>query len=299
MKFKQLYFSNSLIPVRNDKNESLNSFDNSDELDIADNNASENHVILKLQELEERNAYLESLVNLRTKELSDVVATNAKFISIIAHDLRNPFSSIIGILQMLKEDLNDINVTEIEKYINIASNSANSTLILLDNLLAWTISQNTEKFNPIKINLRELLTFELNSFTSSATRKQVSMHQSISPYLNVSADLQMVKSILKNLISNAIKYSNIGGEITISASENKQFVEIIIKDNGIGISYDIRRNLFKIDAFHSTIGTDNEQGTGIGLMLCKGFIEIHGGNMQIESEPGEGSEFKFTLPHYL
>ena len=109
----------------------------------------------------------------------------------------------------------------------------------------------------------------------------------------------MVKTILRNLIGNAIKYTNTDGEITISALESDQFVEIAIKDNGVGISPEAQSELFKINSFNSTAGTDNEQGTGLGLLLCKEFIEMHGGNIQVESVPSEGSEFKFTLPHYI
>ena len=109
----------------------------------------------------------------------------------------------------------------------------------------------------------------------------------------------MVKTILRNLINNAIKYTNINGEITINASELKQFVEVTVKDNGIGISADNKKKLFKIDTFHSTPGTHDEKGTGLGLLLCKEFVELHGGNIRIESEAGKGSRFAFTLPHYI
>ena len=109
----------------------------------------------------------------------------------------------------------------------------------------------------------------------------------------------MVKTILRNLISNAIKYTNIGGEIMVSASENKQFVEISIKDNGVGISSMNQKELFKINSFHSTTGTNNERGTGLGLILCKEFVEMHGGKILVESEQGKGCEFRFTLPHYI
>jgi signal transduction histidine kinase len=101
------------------------------------------------------------------------------------------------------------------------------------------------------------------------------------------------------LINNAIKYTNINGEITINASELRQFVEVTVKDNGIGISAEDKKKLFKIDAFHSTPGTHDEKGTGLGLLLCKEFVELHGGNIRIESEAGKGSRFAFTLPHYI
>jgi signal transduction histidine kinase len=125
------------------------------------------------------------------------------------------------------------------------------------------------------------------------------MSHSIDPGLNVVADLQMVKTILRNLISNAIKYTNDNGEITINALENKRDVEVIVKDNGVGISSENQRKLFKIEAFHSTPGTHDEKGTGLGLLLCKEFVELHGGNIRLESEPDKGTRFAFTLPHYI
>jgi signal transduction histidine kinase len=260
----------------------------------------ENHFKLRLQELEELNGHLEKIIIQNAQKLAEVVETNNKFLSIIAHDLRSPFSSILGVLEILRENMNDYNKSEIENYINIAYNSVNSTLSLLDSLLVWTISQNKEKsFTPVKIKLNDLLSDEIENFNSSAIQKQISLNHSVAHNLYVTADLQMVKTILRNLISNAIKYTNTGGKITISASENKQFVEIAVKDNGIGISSEAQKNLFKPDAFHSTAGTNKEKGTGLGLLLCKEFVEIHGGNIRIKSKPGKGCEFKFTLPHYI
>lgn len=262
--------------------------------------ASEKQIMSQLQEMEELNIHLEQLLDQRTAENAEVVATNTKFISILSHDLRSPFSSILGVLQILKKSLNDYDKDEFEKYINIASDSANRTLNLLDELLDWTISQNLKKsFNPVKINLKELVEAEIVNMGFSAIQKQISLTHSITSTLYVIADLQMIKTVLRNLISNAVKYSNTRGEIIISASEIRQFVEIAVKDNGIGISLEAQKDLYKIDAFHTTKGTNNEKGNGLGLILCKEFIETHGGKIRIESEPNRGSKVTFTLPHYL
>jgi signal transduction histidine kinase len=262
--------------------------------------AVEKKLLLRLLQMEELNTSLELLVEQRTSKLVEIVSTNAKFLSIIAHDLRSPFSSIIGILELLKMSLKEFNKNEIEEYVNIVYNSANNTLTLLDNLLVWAVSQNKERnFRPIKINLYELLREEIENLKTLASQKQITLRQSVKPDLSVSADIQMVKTILRNLISNAIKYTNVNGEIIIDANEVKQYVEVAIKDNGVGISPEQQRKLFKIDAFHSTPGTHDERGTGLGLLLCKEFIELHGGNIRIESEAGKGSRFAFTLPHYI
>jgi signal transduction histidine kinase len=281
------------------KNESSKSPDQSDY--ISSNTAnSEKNLRLRLTEMEERNASLEILIEQRTSKLLEIVSTNGKFLSVIAHDLRSPFSSILGTLEILKMSLQEFNKDEIKEYIDIVYNSANNTLSLLDNLLIWAISQNKEKnFNPVKINLCELLREEIESLKTSARQKQIALSHSIEPGLNITADIQMVKTILRNLINNAIKYTNTNGEITINASELKQFVEVTVKDNGVGISAENQRKLFQIDAFHSTPGTQDEKGTGLGLLLCKEFVELHGGNIRIESKAGKGSKFAFTLPHYI
>jgi signal transduction histidine kinase len=261
---------------------------------------SEKQLLIRLHEMEELNTRLELQVEQRTSKLIEIVSTNGKFLSIIAHDLRSPFSSIIGILELLKMSLKEFNKDEIKKYIDIVYNSANNTLTLLDNLLVWAVSQNIEKtFKPVKINLYELLHEEIESLKTLALQKQITMSHTIEPGLNVSADLQMVKTIFRNLINNAIKYTHAYGKIVITAVENKQFVEVTVNDNGIGISDEDRKKLFIVDSFHSTPGTRNEKGTGLGLLLCKEFVELHGGNIRIESEAGKGSRFAFTLPHYI
>lgn len=302
MKFKEPYLSHTLKShaiSSKDKNE-LSKTPGKYVVMQGIEKPSETNLLSRLREMEEHNAHLENLVEQQTKELTEVTAASTKFLSIIAHDLRSPFSSILGVLEIIKESLKDNNNIEIEKNINIATNSANKTLILLDNLLAWTFSQNdVRRFNPVKININELLKEEIDNLSLSATQKQIIMNYSITSNLNVSADLQMVKTVLRNLISNAIKYTNTGGEISISAAESKQFVEISIKDNGIGISSGNQKNLFKIDSYNSTNGTNNERGTGFGLILCKEFIEMHGGSIKVVSEEGKGCEFRFTLPHYI
>jgi two-component system, sensor histidine kinase and response regulator len=261
---------------------------------------SEKDLRLRLQKSGELNASLELLVEQRTSKLVEIVSTNGKFLTIIAHDLRSPFSAIIGILELLKLSLKELNKDEIEEYVNIVYNSANNTLVLLDNLLEWAVSQNVEKtFKPVKINLYELLQEQIENLKTLANQKQIAISHSVEQGLNVTADLQMVKTILRNLISNAIKYTNSFGRIQVTALEDKKFVEISVTDNGIGISAENKNKLFKIEAFHSTSGTNDEKGTGLGLMLCKEFVEPHGGNISLQSEAGKGSRFSFTLPHYI
>jgi len=261
---------------------------------------SENSLLLRLKEMERINSFLEKLIEQRTMRLREVIATNTKLLSILSHDLRSPFNSILCSLAIIKDTLDNYNKCEFVNFINIASKSANNTLYLLDNLLAWTIAQNNgNSFNPVKINLQELIKDEVDNINAPAEQKQIKLYHSIAPNLNIAADIQMIRTILRNLISNAIKYTNSGGEIKISALEREQYVEIAVKDNGIGISSSDQRNLFKNDGFYSKPGTNYEKGTGLGLLLCKEFIELHGGHIRVESIRGRGCKVIFTMPRHI
>jgi len=252
-----------------------------------------------LQEIEELNIHLSNQVKHVTKELNEAVASHVKFLSIIAHDLRSPFNTILGSLELLKAKLDSLGMADIESFITIAHNSARRTLNLLDNLLAWSVMQNEEKcLDPVRIDLHELVSDEIESIEPLARQKQINLYHTIMPGLNVSADLQSVKMIFRNLLSNAVKFTNKGGEITVSAAETSHFVEIAVEDNGVGISSETMKNLFKTQNLRSTAGTCNERGTGLGLLLCKEYVELHGGKIRAESQ-GKGSKFIFTLPHYL
>jgi len=256
----------------------------------------ENHFKLKLQEIEEHNRHLEMLLEQRTTKLTEVVASNSKFLKIIGHDLKGPFSAILFALDLLK--INDLNKNEVRHYVDIASNSATKALSLLESLLAWAISQNQGKsFEPINLNLHNLLQSEIANLAISAKNKQISLNNFIPVYFNVTGDLQMLKTIFRNLISNAIKYTNLGGEITISMLQKAHFVEITVHDNGVGMTLNTQENLFKADSFFSTEGTNKEKGTGLGLLLCKEFVEMHGGHISIESELVIGSKFIVSLPN--
>jgi signal transduction histidine kinase len=299
---KHLYFMGKLkpgkIPVYT-QNGNLRLVDRSN-VSTYKNETTENQLLERLHEMEVNHIQLEKLFEEQTSKLSDVNETNAKFLSILAHDLRSPFQSIISVLDLLQDSFEEYDKKEVETYINIATNSANTTLRLLDNLLSWASSQNKQKsFNPAKANLCHLVTLEIESVNALAAQKLITFNNLIASNLFVTADLQMVNTILRNLISNAIKYSYTGSEITINAIERKQFVEIEIKDKGVGMSQSAQKELFKKNEFHSTRGTKSEYGTGLGLLLCKEFVEMHGGIIWIESETGKGSKILFTLPHYI
>ena len=299
---KQLHVDNNLNQVRqllHVKNTGTRSSDLIN-ANLVEEKATVADLKLQLYQMEVLNIAQQKLIEEQKSKLAEVVASNANFLSIIAHDLRSPFGSIIGVLELLKDSYGDYNRAEVEKYIYLASNSAYGTLNLLDNLLAWNSTQNKAAcFNPVRINLLDLVMNEFESISCSARSKQLSLTDSIPSDLHLAADLQMTKTILRNLINNAIKFSYIGGQIKVSALEIGNNVEITVHDNGIGMSEKALGELFRKNTMHSTRGTENENGTGLGLLLCKEFVDKHGGNISIESETGKGTKTKFTLPRYI
>ncbi|BAX81865.1 sensor histidine kinase [Labilibaculum antarcticum] len=231
------------------------------------------------------------------RKLKELNATKDKFFSIIAHDLRSPFNNIIGFSELLIEKVNDTSFTESEKYLNVINSSANNTLTLLDNLLNWAKSQTGKiSFKPEKIVFSNIILEVLKLEKTIANAKNISLNYFTADEIEVYADEDMLKIILRNLISNAIKFTKPGGEIRVFAILTKDWVEITISDNGVGMNEEKRKELFKISSNSSTIGTAKEKGSGLGLILCKEFVKKHGGNIWTESELGKGSDFKFTLP---
>ena len=225
------------------------------------------------------------------------IAGNKNLLAIIGHDLKTPMSAMIGFLSLLKEKVHEWDKNKIEENINIALIAARKANFLLDNLLQWGIAENSSKsFQPEIIDFNALLNEEIENVDLFASQKQINFNFLVLPDEKVFADKNMVKSILRNLLNNAIKYSHKSGKIDVITRKNERFLEITIKDYGIGIKSGIVNAIFSSDDHTSTLGTYSEAGTGIGLMLCKKFIDIHESRIWIDSEPGEGSELSFTLP---
>ena len=168
---------------------------------------------------------------------------------------------------------------------------------LLQNLLLWSRSQTGRiEFTPQKLNLFNIVQGNTNLLKASAERKQIGINSNIPEDISVLADEDMLNTIIRNLFTNALKFTNRGGKIDIAAYKQNGLIEIMISDTGVGMSNSEREGLFKLDATHSSVGTDNEAGTGLGLILCKEFVEKNGGTIKVESELGKGSRFIFSLP---
>jgi two-component system sensor histidine kinase/response regulator len=221
--------------------------------------------------------------------------TKDTLFSIIAHDLRNPFNSILGFSKLLIEKANNLDPSKSEKYLNIINSSANNTLILLENLLNWAQCQTGEiSFHPKTMIFSNVIQEVLKIEKSIAKTKSITLNYSSSDEIEVYADENMLKTVLRNLVSNAIKFTKHEGNICVFAILKQGQIEITISDNGIGINEKKLKDLFNTAT--TTHGTANEKGSGLGLMLCKEFVKIHKGEIWVKSKEGNGSDFKFTLP---
>lgn len=233
----------------------------------------------------------------KNKELEELNATKDKFFRIIAHDLRSPLSSLLGGLSILGHENNQDNPAANMQIVDMLKSSVKKGLKLLNNLMDWSsVQTGVFPFQPTFINLKELVDENIELLSSLAFDKSIVVDCKIPKEVRIFADENMINSLIRNLISNAIKFTNQDGKIEISSKQSEGFYEVAVKDNGVGIEGRIKDNMFRIDKTTSTKGTSGELGTGLGLLLCKEFVERHGGAIHLESEVGHGSCFYFTIP---
>ena len=230
----------------------------------------------------------------RFRELN---ATKDKFFSIIAHDLKGPFNSIIGLSDLLEEQIQEKNYSGIEEYAKIIHKSSFQAIELLTNLLEWSRSQTGRiEYLPEYVEMVTLINEVIDLFHELAQQKSITVIKNIPRNVIAFADKAMISTVLRNFISNAIKFTHPGGQINISAEITSEELIILISDNGIGINRELLDKLFKIEETHSTPGTRKEKGTGLGLLLCKEFVDKHGGRIWVESTVKQGSKFYFSIP---
>jgi signal transduction histidine kinase len=240
---------------------------------------------------------IDELIKAQNIELLKLNADKDMFMSILAHDLKSPFNALLGLSEVLATNLRSFEIDKIETLVGFINKSAKNTYSLLEDLLMWTRSQSGKMpFEPAKIRLSGILQDVIAEMKFSADNKQIEIILKAPEKTIVFADLEMVKTVIRNLVSNAIKFTKSGGKVTISAKRTKNQVCIIVSDNGIGIQPEVLNKLFDISQITTTRGTSNEGGTGLGLLLCKDFVEKHNGKIWVESEMGKGSTFSFSLP---
>jgi PAS domain S-box-containing protein len=230
-------------------------------------------------------------------ELKEVNATKDRFFSIISHDLKSPFNGLIGMTQEFKENARDFSYEEIAQFGNEMHEAVVNTYRLLENLLEWSRVQLDQiQFQPQSVNLAGEAEKIKQLFAVTSAQKNITIFNEADKNIFVNADINMLSGILRNLIVNAIKFSNRGGMVWINAELKDGSVIVSVKDNGVGMNDEIKRKIFRADTMYTTYGTEKERGTGLGLLLCREFIEKHNGRIWVESEPGKGSTFFFSIP---
>jgi signal transduction histidine kinase len=231
------------------------------------------------------------------ENLQALNVTKDKFFTIISHDLRGPLNSLTGLLQMLARYVDNFSKAELKEFANNMDRSVQNLLALLENLLQWSRTQRgTIDYRPEVIPLNDLVNEICEFLEVMAVSKQIALFSSIPNELHVYADKNMLSFILRNMLFNAIKFTHAGGKVEVSATQIGSQVEIAVSDTGIGIHENDIDKLFRIDTFHTTNGTANEVGTGLGLILCNEFVQQHGGTILVESKIHEGTTFRFTMP---
>lgn len=240
---------------------------------------------------------IEEKVTRFNEELKSLNASKDKFFSIIAHDLKSPLSGLLGFSEILYEEFDELQDDEKKEFIGHSYQAAKYLMALLENLLEWSRMQiGSISFSPSELDIDSITTGVLDLFAQNARSKNIKLEKRIDSGIKAFADKNMFKTVLRNLISNGIKFTKDGGTITISANVQTGYVSISVRDSGVGIGEENLRKLFKIDSGFSTLGTNKERGTGLGLMLCKELVNKNGGDIHAESELGKGTKFIFTLP---
>ena len=254
------------------------------------------HILSATRDINERKL-AEQQIKDKNEELQKLNAEKDKFFSIIAHDLRSPFNGFLGLTQLMAEELPTMTIDQLQKIAVSMRNSASKLFNLLENLLEWSrIQQGLIPFVPVNLELSQLIMDSTEIMLENANKKEINLSIDIPDNCNVFADKNMLQTIVRNLVSNAVKFTAKGGKINITVkSLSPDTIEVSINDTGIGMNKEFLENIFRIDTDTTRKGTEGESSTGLGLLLCKEFVEKNGGKLWAESEEGKGSIFYFTL----
>ena len=241
---------------------------------------------------------LEDKIKTQFAQLKKVNTEKDKFFSIIAHDLRSPFNGFLGLTQLMAEQLPTMTMEDIQLIAVSMQTSATNLFRLLENLLEWSrMEQGMIPFRPEETPLREIAEKSITIVLENARAKDIEIEYNIPAATVVYADINILQTVIRNIVSNAVKFTPKGGKIKVSANINEEnLIEIAITDSGIGMKPEMLENLFRLDVPTGRPGTEGEASTGLGLILCKDFVEKHGGKLWVISEVGKGSTFSFTIP---
>lgn len=263
-------------------------------------------LLVKSRELHRRNLEIERqrqeiaekalLLEQQTRELTELNQVKNKLFSVIAHDLKTPMYALRNLFSNMQQ--HKVPAKEIREMLPGITNEMNYTTSLMENLLQWAKTQmKNASVDPEVLDIQSMISDVLRLLTLQADNKKIYLETKVQRPLYCYADREMVNLVLRNLLSNAIKFTPANGSVLVGAKEKASFVEVFVQDTGIGISEDNLGQLFG-DVYYTTRGTNSETGTGLGLKLCKDFLEKNGGALSIQSKPGKGSVFSFTLPRY-
>ncbi len=238
----------------------------------------------------------EKALRMSEQQLKELNATKDKFFNIVAHDLKNPFTSLLGSSELLFQNIDHLDLDHIKKLAIILNDSAKSGYAILQNLLDWSRSQTgTLKYNPENVNLKKLIDENIVNLELFCINKEITIDALVDDELIVYADKNMLNTVIRNLVSNALKFSYRSSKVLIKAIAKPNEILVSVKDYGTGIPDDCTDKIFRIDSKYTVPGTENEQGTGLGLKLSKEFVERLGGKIWVESTENKGSEFIFTI----
>ncbi|TRX71401.1 PAS domain-containing sensor histidine kinase [Carboxylicivirga sp. M1479] len=255
------------------------------------------HDITKQKQAELDLQHAKEQLEIQNGELRELNATKNKFFSIIAHDLKSPFNALLGIGSLLKENLKNNDLDGAEAMADLMYDSASNSFELLENLLNWSRVQISRmKINPKQVKLQGVVDEVIQLYNVKAVQKKIQLKECSQNDIEAYIDEDMISSVLRNLVSNAIKYTKQNGVISIDLSIEKGKTQLVVSDTGVGMNQQRLENLFKAESCYTTAGTDNEQGTGLGLILCHEFVHLNKGEISVSSEPGIGTTFKVVLP---
>ncbi|QEC80232.1 hybrid sensor histidine kinase/response regulator [Mucilaginibacter ginsenosidivorax] len=281
--FTELYQKNRLLKQQEEKLQLIN-----------------NDLIQLNQELEQR--VLERTIALENlnHELKALNLSKDKFLSVISHDLRNPLTSLLASSENLKRDADKLKPEQIKLLSGIINRTSNKILSQLNELVEWAKNQREKtSFQPVKLHLPHGINESLDLLRETANQKEISLENEVDEDIYIMADALMFRSVLQNLVTNAIKYTpHGGGAVKVSACISGDMVEICIRDNGVGMAESTKAMLFGNSSQTSILGTNMEKGSGLGLLLVKDFITAHGGAINVDTEVDKGTCFRFTLPHF-
>jgi len=278
--FAELYKKNRLLRQQEEKLQAINNDLKRLNLDL------EQRVLDRTIELENLNHQLKA-INL----------SKDKFLSVLSHDLRNPFTALLIASAKLKEEPENLSMAQIRQLSNIVHRTSNRMLVQLNEVIDWAKKQGEKaSFNPEKIRLTTGIEESLELLKPNASQKGIKLENKTPKEIFVKADSLMLRSIVQNLVTNAIKYTPQGGSVIINAEQNDCMACVLVEDSGVGMTAEMQKRLFNNNENTSISGTDDEPGTGLGLLLVNDFVALHGGTIDVESAVGKGTTFRFTVP---